>query len=90
MIAMAPWFFYLAQGLWENLQYIRGNGSFSHTSSFPANALLLYIGRHPKALSFGSALCGATLGILGFAGRRTTKGASETAMAQAGKNDSPE
>lgn len=90
MVAMAPWFFYLAQGLWENLQYLRGNGSFSHTSSFPANALLLYIGRHPKVLSLGSALCGAALGILGFPACRTTKGASETAMAQMEKNDSPE
>lgn len=90
MIAMAPWFFYLAQGMWEYLQYVWGHSSSPQGSSFPANAFLLFVGRHPKALSLASALCGAALGILGFPGHRTTKGASETAMAQMEKNDSPE
>lgn len=90
MIAMAPWFFYLAQGMWEELQHLWGDGSFSHTSSFPANTLLLFVARHPKVLSLSSALCGAALGILGFPGRWTGKGVSEAAMAQMEKTDSPE
>ena len=90
MIAMAPWFFYLARGMWEELQHLWGNGSFSHTSSFRLNAFVLFAARHPKVLSLGSALCGAALGILGFPGRWTGKGVSETAMAQTEKNESPE
>lgn len=90
MIAMAPWFCYLAQGLWEELQYLWGNGSFSHTSSFPANALLLFVARHPKMLSLGSALCGAALGILGFPGRRMVKATAEADTTQIEKSDSPE
>lgn len=90
IIAMAPWFCYLAQGLWEELQYLWGNESFSDTSSFRLNAFVLFAGRHPKVLSLGSALCGAALGILGFPGRRTDKGSSEAAMAQMEKTDSPE
>lgn len=90
IIAMAPWFCYLAQGLWEQLQYLWGNGSFSHTSSFRLNAFVLFAGRHPKVLSLGSALCGAALGILGFPGRRMVKVTAEVNTAQMEKTNSPE
>ena len=66
LAAMSPWFFYLARGLWESLQYLWGHGPLSQQSSFSSNAFLLYVARHPKVLSLGSALCGAALGILGF------------------------
>ena len=87
LAAMSPWFFYLARGLWENLQYLQGHSSFSQQSSFPANAFLLYVGRHPRALSWGSALCGAALGILGFPACRAPKQADAD---PAEKTDSPE
>lgn len=90
IIAMAPWFCYLAQGLWEQLQYLWGNGSFSHTSSFRLNAFVLFAARHPKVLSLGSALCGAALGILGFPGRRMVKATAEADTTQIEKSDSPE
>lgn len=67
-----------------------GEWVFSHTSSFPANALLLFVARHPKVLSLGSALCGAALGILGFPGGRAAKDISEAAVAQMEKSDSME
>lgn len=66
LAAISPWFFYLARGLWESLQYLWGHGPLSQQSSFPSDAFLLYVARHPKVLSLGSALCGAALGILGF------------------------
>lgn len=87
LAAVSPWFFYLARGLWENLQYLQGHSSFSQQSSFPANAFLLYVGRHPRVLSWGSALCGAALGILGFPACRAPKQAD---AAPAEKTDSPE
>lgn len=90
MIAMAPWFFYLVRGMWEELKHLWGDGSFSHTSSFRLNAFVLFAARHPKVLSLSSALCGAALGILGFPGRWTVKDIAEPGAAQIKKTDSPE
>ncbi len=87
MIAMAPWFFYLIQGMWAHLQSALGHGVSPHQSSFPANAFLLFVSRHPKLLSLGSALCGAALGLLGFPACRTVRRADPKSTE---KSDSPE
>lgn len=87
MIAMAPWFFYLVRGLWAHLQSASGHGVSPQQSSFPANGFLLFVGRHPKLLSLGSALCGAALGLLGFPACRATRRADAKSTE---KSDSPE
>lgn len=87
MIAMVPWFFYLIRGMWEHLQSASGHGVSPQQSSFPANAFLPFVGRHPKLLSLGSALCGAALGVLGFPACRAVK---RTDAKSTAKSDSPE
>lgn len=52
LAAMSPWFFYLARGLWESLQYLWGHGPLSAVQ-FPFRCVFALCGPPPQGPLFG-------------------------------------